>query len=167
MVGLYPALVKEWIRKILMIMFLRTEVKVKQVDWKEVGVYLAMTHSQQELDQEGLGEVVPRWRYRPQGGGNRPGITSSRAQLGKVVVEEEESRRRKRRRGDDEQQGEEESWLEPDRCPSEEERKTMLAMAVVAGVMGAMDNHIYRFNRQTRRQQDGGSIGSQVRWRTW
>ena len=53
---------------------------------------------------------------------------------------EEERRRRKRRRGEDEQQREEESWLEPHRVPTDEEKKRMFSMAVVAGVMGAMDN---------------------------
>ena len=38
----------------------------------------------------------------------------------------------------------------------------MFAMAVVAGVMGAMSNHCYRFEQQTRRQNDGGSIGNQL-----
>ena len=63
--------------------------------------------------------------------------------------------RRRRRTG-------EESWLRPERLPTEEEEKSMFAMAVIAGVMGVMDNHCYRFNGQTRRQADGGSIGNQL-----
>ena len=51
----------------------------RQVDWRELGVYLATTHSQEELEDRGLAELVPRWRHRPQGGGNRPGITGNRA----------------------------------------------------------------------------------------
>ena len=38
----------------------------------------------------------------------------------------------------------------------------MFAMAVIAGVMGAMSNHCYRFEQKTRRQNDGGSIGNQL-----
>ena len=56
--------------KILKIMLLRSEVTVAGIDWEEVGIYLASTHKQKDLDEAGLGEVVPRWRYRPQGGGN-------------------------------------------------------------------------------------------------
>ena len=37
-VGLYPALEKEKVKTILEEMLLRTEVKVAQVKWKEVGV---------------------------------------------------------------------------------------------------------------------------------
>ena len=89
-VGLYPALEKEKVKEILKVMLLRTEVKVAQINWKEVGVYLACAHSQEEINHEGLEEVVPRWRYRPQGGGNRPGITSKRAMMGAGEEEEED-----------------------------------------------------------------------------
>ena len=37
-VGLYPALQKDWVKKILMIMMMKTEVKVAGVDWKELGM---------------------------------------------------------------------------------------------------------------------------------
>ena len=89
-VGLYPALEKAKVKEILKTMLMRTEVKVAEVNWKEVAVYIACTHGQEEIDLEGLQEVVPRWRYRPQGGGNRPGITSKRA----FDEEEKEDRRR-------------------------------------------------------------------------
>ena len=42
------------------------------------------------------------------------------------------------------------SWLQPERLPTEDEKTRMFAMAVVAGVMGVMDNHCYRFEQQTR-----------------
>ena len=142
--SLYPSLTREWVKKILTIMIMRTEVVVDEVDWVELGVYLATTHSQQEIDQKGLSEVVPRWRHRPQGGGNRPGITGTRAIQGRREEEE----------------GEEQSWLRPQRPPSEEEKRIMWTTAVIAGVIGVMSNHTYRFNKQTRKQKDGGSIGN-------
>ena len=163
-VGLYPALEKGKVKEILKVMLLRTEVKVAQVNWKEVGVYLACAHRQEEIDQEGLEEVVPRWRYRPQGGGNRPGITSKRAMMGAGEEEEDDGDGggggggRRGRRG----AGAPSSWLQPEREPTEDEKTKMFAMAVVAGVMGAMNNHCYRFEQQTRRQNDGGSIGNQL-----
>ena len=36
----------------------------------------------------------------------------------------------------------------------------MWAAAVVAGVLGVMSNHTYRYNKETKRQLDGGSIGN-------
>ena len=71
-------------------MLLNTDVKVVGINWKEVGVYLACTHSQEEIDKEGLAAVIPRWKFRPQGGGNRPGITSKRAMMGADDDEEDE-----------------------------------------------------------------------------
>ena len=157
-VGLYPALEKAKVKEIMRTMLQRTEVKVAEVNWSEVAVYLACTHSQEDINLEGLQEVVPRWRHRPQGGGNRPGITSKRAMQGPDDKEDdgEGTTARGRRRAAVE------SWLPPQRLPTEEERKSMFSMAVIAGVMGFMDNHCYRFNGQTRRQADGGSIGNQL-----
>ena len=140
--SLYPSLTKEWVEKVLTIMIMKTEVVVEQVDWEEVGVYIATTHSQQEIDDKGLSNVIPRWRHRPQGGGNRPGITGTRALQGRKEEEEEQS------------------WLRPLQLPTEEEKQKMWTAAVVAGVLGAMNNHTYRYNQQTRRQVDGGSIGN-------
>ena len=108
---------------------------------------------------------MPRWRHRPQGGGNRPGITGTRALYGSELERhgngEEENLgrgRKRRRRGEEKAQGEEKSWLEPQREAREEEKKKILAAAVVAGVLGVMENHAYRFNQQTRLQSDGRSI---------
>ena len=61
--SLYPSLTKEWVEKVLtiIIMLMKTEVVVdEQVNWEELGVYLATIYSQQELDEKGLGNVVPR-----------------------------------------------------------------------------------------------------------
>ena len=100
-----------------------------------------------------LEEVLPRWRYRPQGGGNRPGVTSKRAMMGASEEEDEEGDGGggRRRRG----AGAPSSWLQPEREPTEDEKTNMFAMAVIAGVMGAMSNHCYRFEQQTRKQNDG------------
>ena len=140
--SLYPSLTKEWVERILTTMIMRTEVTVEQVNWQELGVYLATTYSQEEIDEKGLSDVVPRWRHRPQGGGNRPGITGTRAIQGKKEEEEEQS------------------WLPPQRMPSEEEKRKMWTAGVVAGGIGGMNNHTYRYNKETRKQLDGGSIGN-------
>ena len=50
----YPALEKAEVKKILKVMLTRTEVRVAEVDWKEVAVYLACTHGQEEIDLKGL-----------------------------------------------------------------------------------------------------------------
>ena len=90
--SLYPSFTREWEEMILSTMIMRTEVVVDQVDWVELGVYLATTHSQQGIDQKGLSEVVPRWGHRPQGG-----VTGTRAVHGRREEEE----------------GVEQSWLQP------------------------------------------------------
>ena len=53
-------------------------------------------------------------------------------------------------------------WILPERSPNEPEKRVMLAMAVTAGVVGVMENHVYRFDKDIRRQRDGGSIGNSL-----
>ena len=62
--------------------------------------------------------------------------------------------------GEDETRCEENSWLEPEREPTEQERRRMWAAALVAVVVGAMSNHTYLFKQETRRQKDADSIGN-------
>ena len=52
-VGLYPALEKAKVKEILRTMLMKTEVKVAEVNWKEVAVYLACAHSQEEINAGG------------------------------------------------------------------------------------------------------------------
>ena len=67
--------------------------------------------------------------------------------------EEERPWRSRRSRNPGRSTGEE-SWLEPERLPTDHEKKKVHAMAVIAGAISCMDNHIYRFTRQTRKQKD-------------
>ena len=87
-------------------------------------------------------EVVHKQRYTR---GQKPGITSIRVLNGPKGNQKEEK-----------------SWIEPTRTPNPDEKKKMLALAIVAGVINVMDNHVYRFNRENRKQTDGGSIGNML-----
>ena len=49
------------------------------------------------------------------------------------------------------QNNEEESWFLPARKPKEDEKKVIMAAAVTLGVIGAMKNYVYRFDKETRK----------------
>ena len=84
--ALYPSLVKEWVKRILMEMLLETEVKVAGINWRELALYLANTHEQEEIDQQGLTSVV---HTRRNSGNKRPGVTSARTLRGENPGDEE------------------------------------------------------------------------------
>ena len=75
----FKRLTKDVLKRILTLMITKSDVMVVDVNLRDFGVYLAATHSQEELASLELQEVVPRRRHLPKGGGNRPGITGTRA----------------------------------------------------------------------------------------
>ena len=75
--------------------------------------------------------------------GPKPGLTSNRVLSGPKPDQPEEA-----------------NWIDPSRLPTHHERKKMLTLTIIAGVLQSMNNHTYRFNTVNRKQTDGGSIGN-------
>ena len=53
-------------------------------------------------------------------------------------------------------------WLKPNREPTDEESKKMLALAVSMAVKNVMQRHLFRFRDKFYNQNEGGSIGSEL-----
>ena len=117
----YPSLSREWVKKIILQTMEETNVIIKVDDWRELALYIALTHKQEEIDIAGWSNVIHKRRHK---GGPRPGITTPRAFS--LLPENEE----------------EDKWKQPERAPTEEEKKKMLAMAIVKGVVAVMANHL-------------------------
>ena len=115
-----------------------TNVIIEVDDWRELALYIALTHKQEEIDIAGLSNVIHKRKHK---GGPRPGITTLRAFS--LLPENEE----------------EDKWKQPERAPTEEEKK-MLAMAIVIGVVAVLANHCYSFNNTRKQQEGGGAIGN-------
>ena len=52
-----------------------------------------------------------------------------------------------------------ELFLKPIRNPSNLEKRNMLAKSVEIMIIATMENHVYRFGNEIRRQKEGGPIG--------
>ena len=50
----------------------------------------------------------------------------------------------------------------PQRMPTEIEKKTMLAQVIRVAMLAVLKNHTYQFNKEARRQNDGGPIGLEM-----
>ena len=61
--ALYPSITKDWVKKILKVQMINTKVKIEEVDWTETALYLAISYDPEELEEEGLTEVVHKRRY--------------------------------------------------------------------------------------------------------
>ena len=63
---------------------------------------------------------------------------------------------------DDGQQNEahkEDPYLKPFRSPTDGEKRNMLAKSVEIMIITSMENHVYKFGNEIRRQKEGGPIG--------
>ena len=120
--------------------FQNSDVEIKGVDYHEVGLYIALNKTQEEIDEMGIGNLCPkRKRYR----GPKPTITGS-------GMKENDKERH-------------DPWKFPDiGRMTEIEKKYILTQAVSIGLMTVMTSHIYEFNGSLRRQKNGGAIGMEL-----
>ena len=138
--ALYPSITKEWVVKILKLQLMNTPVNFKNINWNEAALYIAVSYTPDEIDAEGLKDVIHKRRYSR---GQKPGLTSNRILSGPKPDQSEES-----------------NWINPNRSPTQNEKKKILTLTIIAGVLNCMNNHTYRFNRVNKKQSDGGSIGN-------
>ena len=112
--------------------------------WQEAGKYLAINLSAAEIESLGLKEVVST---RIRKGGRSPGMTTAEI-MGKLYREE----------------GDETPSLfnPPQRRPTEDEQKTMLAQVIRIATLAVLKNHTYQFNEELRLQTDGSPIGLEL-----
>jgi hypothetical protein len=140
--ALYPSLEKEESIEIV-----KEEVENSVVDIEasieEMTRYLPVYMTEDELRKEGLEEVV--YREKKNGGKSKVKITDGVMTGGEVV------------RGRFK-----EMFQEPIRKPNRKEVKRMTALSIKIGVREVMGNNLYLFNRQVRRQKNGGPIGVEL-----
>ena len=112
-----------------------------EVDTLELALFLACSMTQEEIDSEGLKEVVHTRRSKT---GARPGQTC------KVITAGQASRQTDR------------SWVLPTRAPNRTEKMRMVGCRVRSACQLVMFNHFYTFDNVIRRQQKGGAIGNKL-----
>ena len=112
-----------------------------EVDTEELALFIACCMSQQEIDKEGLKEVVHSRRFKA---GARPGLTC------KAITSGPASRQADR------------SWVAPVRAPDRAEKMRMVGCLIRAACRLVMTNHFYTFDNVIRRQARGGAIGNKL-----
>ena len=135
-VALYPSLDIKEVTRVVGEMIEESNVEIEGVDYNEIGMYLAVNNEREELEREGIDEMCHK---RIAQRGRKPTLT------GQAKHSEEE------RRG---------KWHEPKRKPtSNKEKKKLLAEAIKIALKFILENHFYTFNREKKRQKEGGPIG--------
>ena len=70
--ALYPSLDIEFTIEVVCDMFNKSKVNIKNVNYKEVALYIALNRTDEEIRDKGLSHICPERKYRR---GPRPNIT--------------------------------------------------------------------------------------------
>ena len=132
--ALYPSM--EWNEIITAVkdMVEKSTENVRNVDYDEVGKYLAVTMSKEEIHKEGLNHVIPERKVET-------GREISIAYLCNKANEDKWKRARK---------------------PGKIQQKKMVALALAEGIRACMANHVYCVGNNIFKQQSGGPIGLEL-----
>ena len=91
----------------------------------------------------GLGELVPRWKKASTATCAPPGITTAEVQ-GPLQQDKDWDKS---------------LFHPPQRQPSQEEKKEILALVVEQAISACMENVCYLFNNQVKQQEEGLATG--------
>ena len=137
--ALYPSLDVEFTVQKVCEVFIESGVSVEGVDVDELGLYLAVCRSEEELAGAGVACFCPT---RKSSRGRHPVVT------GRVLEDSKEKRFM--------------SWKKPLREPNDADIRRMLGEALNVVLMFIMKNHVYGFGGIIKKQVKGGPIGLEL-----
>ena len=120
-------------------MLYESEIKVKNIKWKEVMLYIRHMWNDEQIRNKNLWEYCPRRRNLR---GRPPTFQSSGSDL------HEEDRFK--------------SWIFNDIEPTEDTEKRMFSIAIGKMVIETITNHGYQYNNTIYKQEIGGAIGLEL-----
>ena len=135
--ALYPSIDIDFSLSCCSKLLMESDITFESVDYSELGLFLSMTNSRDELLQNNLSDFCPR---RENVSGRKPKLEAS------GIDNDAEVRWR--------------NWIPPERVPLDDHtKKRMVVFALVTSMNVVMKNHIYQFNHKYLKQQEGGAIG--------
>ena len=134
---LYPSLTVEMCMRAVKRLIENSDIIEDNVVWWEVSKYIAVFYTPDEIEKEGLTDVIPKRQLQ-----TRRALTIN-------CLSEDAAKQ------------DDKKWFRAGN-PNENQKKRMLAMAVAHGVKVVMTNHVYTVGDLIHLQTEGGSIGLQL-----
>ena len=133
--SLYPSLDIDMVIDIVAEEFYKSELQICNIDYEEVGLYVAINKGMEYVENHGLSQICPKRRSNRR----KPIITGSGALKSK-----------KGRFG---------PWIKRMKAPDEREERRLMKEAIKIALEIILKNHIYIFDGIIRKQNKGGPIG--------
>ena len=138
--ALYPSLDINHTAEIVAQTFYESKYEMEETDSKEIGLYLAINMTAEEIEKEELTKYCPKRKNKY---GAPPVITG-------CAIDNNPTNRHR-------------PWTPPeDTEPDENTKKKMIATALKVAIKFIMGNHIYNINGILKRQTKGGPIGLEL-----
>ena len=140
--ALYPSLDIDFTTDVVCEMFQNSNVDIQGVDYEEVGLYLKLNKTAEEIEELGLKDYCPT---RKSTRGPNPTITGCGSKI------EKEDRFH--------------CWNRPSKKAAETDKKIqkkMITEALRIVIKFIMKNHVYQFNNEIHKQEKGGAIGVEL-----
>ena len=135
-IALYPSLNVERVADVVAEMIQNSEIKLEGIDYIEVGMYLAICKDSKELEELKIQELCPKRKHKQ---GRKPTLTG---QATSNPIDRMNT------------------WHAAEKEPeNEEEKKNLLAEATKVVLKFLLQNHMYSFDGEQKKQRDGGPIG--------
>ena len=168
-VALYPSIDQKEAARIVRRTFEDSSLQVDNVDYRKASLYLALTVPQEEIESEGLTNLVPKRKVNR---GRKPSIRTSimsgplpredRRDKGLDVEWDREEELEVGSRQDPEPpktaKDPAKNWTFPGEVPPESRRK-LLGKVIEVAIRTTFSNHVYLYNNKLYKQTRGGSIG--------
>ena len=132
----YPSMEIKRLIEIIMELMMEADLDVGEIDFDQLGIYIATSLTKEEIRNADLEKVVPKRKER-----KRAGITNKDIWL---------------------TEGDKCQWEVPERKPNKLEKQKMFTVGICIGVKLIMENHIYRFAGELRKQKSVGPIGIEL-----
>ena len=149
--ALYPSLKAEEVEPIVYGSILELQVQGKlefvDVDYHEVGKYLAIVCNQEELKEKKLLTAVPVRNTNLETRGRKPGPAYWESETTEIKKDGVTTKVQK--------------WTHP-KSISEHQEKRMIALMLTKAAITSMRNHMYSFDNRVYKQEDGGPIGDEL-----
>ena len=137
--ALYPSLDIDFTVDKVCQVFQDSDFSIDGVDYKELGLYLALNMTVQELEDCKLSSVCPSRKYPKAKSLKMTGCGSKVREKDRFA-----------------------SWLDPCQTPCTVETRLMMVQGLRIALSKVMHNHVYVFDGVIRRQVKGGPIGLQL-----
>ena len=138
-VALYPSLNIPKCGEIIGRELYKSRIHIKNINWKEVMLYLRYVLNDEQLKDKRLWAYVP---VRKNSRGRPPTFTSSGSDLNEV--------------------GRFKPWTFKKKIPNEYIKKLMFCQAIGILVVETITNHGYQYNSKIFKQEEGGAIGLEL-----